>query len=331
MLENKIELNEKQWNKKEIRRNANKIARGILGYELIMFFIIIGDLIRRIIQFYVSNKKLDLDTQLDKIGSQAINSGTATMVSIFIGFLFLLFYFWKCDYRKEIFHSEEKMTGEAFFMLLTIFMSVQVIFSLLGTGIEAGLNQFGLSILGEIESASGKSNTISMLLYASFIGPITEEIVFRGFVMRGFQKYGKYYAIIMSAVIFGAFHGNLIQGVFAGMVGLVLGYVATKYSIKWSILLHIINNFIFGDLLSYLTTNSNKSMQSMVVYVIEGAFFAGAIVIIILKRNKIKECLKVRKVEKGLMKLTFTSVWLLIFLGFQILQGISGIQRLPVS
>ncbi|NLK78287.1 MAG: CPBP family intramembrane metalloprotease [Clostridiales bacterium] len=324
-MENKVETNEQQWNKKEIRKNTSKLVRGVFIYELMMFIIVIIDMIRRSIPYF-SNSQLDIDSVID----EAMNSGTSSIIAVFLGLLFLLFYFRKCNYRKLIFHSQEKMTGMSFLVILTIFMSVQAIFSLSATGIEVCLNRFGFSILGEIENASSNSSTVSILLYASIIGPISEEIIFRGFVMRGFQKYGTYYAIFMSAVIFGAFHGNLIQSIFATLVGLVLGYVAMRYSIKWSILLHIINNFIFGDLLSYLTSNLNESMQSIVIYVIEGVFCAGTIAIIVLKRKEMKKFIKDSKVDKGLLGLTFTSLWLIIFLAFQILQGISGIEKLPV-
>ncbi len=329
-MKNILETNEDQWNKKKIRKNTNKIARGVLVYEIIMTLIVIVDMFRRIAFVFFDINDPNIDSTIDKIANETINSGTSSIIGVLIGLLFLLFYFRKYNYRNFIFHSQEKMTGHSFLVILTIFMSTQLVFSLLGTAMETCLNQFGFSILGEITSATGNSNTLSMLLYASFIGPIAEEIVFRGFVMRGFQKYGNYYSIFISAVIFGAFHGNLIQSIFATLVGLVLGYVAMKYSIKWSILIHIINNFVFGELLFWLISNFNTSIQTIVIYVIEGLFFAGTVVIIILKRNEIKKFIKNRKYPKGLLGITFTSVWLLIFLAFQLLQGVSGIERLPL-
>lgn len=333
-MKNILETTEEQWdqwNKKKIRKNTNKVARGVLIYEIIMLLIVIVDMLRRITFIFFNNDDPNIDSVIDQIANEIMNSGTSSIIGVLMGLLFILFYFRKCDYRKLIFHSQEKMTRHSFLVILTIFMSTQLIFSLLGTAMETCLNQFGFSILGEITSATNTSGTLSMLLYASFIGPIGEEIVFRGFVLRGFQKYGSYYSILMSAVIFGAFHGNLIQSIFATLVGLVLGYVAMKYSIKWSILIHIINNFVFGDLLFFLISNLNESMQSIIIYMIEGLFFAGTILIIILKHNEIKKFINNRKVKKGLLGLTFTSVWLLIFLGLQLLQGISGIERLPLS
>lgn len=319
------QTNVKQWNKKEIRKNTGKLVRGVLIYELIMFVTIIVDITRRII---ILSRSVDFNT--DVVLDDAVKSGTSSIIAVFLGLIFLFIYFRKSDCRKLIFYTGDKMTGRSFLILLTVFMSAQAAFSLLGGGMELGFNRFGYSILGEIEDASSNSSTVSMLLYASFIGPVSEEIIFRGFVMRGFEKYGARYAVLMSAVIFGMFHGNLIQSIFAGLVGLVLGYTAMKYSIKWAVLLHIINNFVFGDLLSRLLSGMNESMQSVVLYGIEGAFLAGTVILMILKKNEIRESLNGRKIDRGLLGVTFSSIWLLIFFAFQLFQGISGIEKLPV-
>ena len=57
------------------------------------------------------------------------------------------------------------------------------------------------------------------------ISPITEEIVFRGLV---FNRMRRYYptiaAIIMSGVLFGVYHGNLVQGVYGGCMGILLAF-----------------------------------------------------------------------------------------------------------
>jgi membrane protease YdiL (CAAX protease family) len=319
------QTNVKQWNKKEIRKNTGKLVRGVLIYELIMFITIIVDITRRII---ILSRNVDFNT--DVVLDEAVKSGTSSIIAVFLGLIFLFIYFRKSDCRALIFETGDKMTGRSFLILLTVFMSAQAAFSLLGGGMELGFNQFGYSIMGEIEDASSNSSTISMLLYASFIGPVSEEIIFRGFVMRGFKKYGARYAVLMSAVIFGMFHGNLIQSIFAGLVGLVLGYTAMKYSIKWAVLLHIINNFVFGDLLSRMLSGMNETMQSVVLYGIEGAFLAGTVILMILRKNEIRESLKGRKIDRGLLGVTFSSIWLLIFIIFQLFQGISGIEKLPV-
>ena len=57
------------------------------------------------------------------------------------------------------------------------------------------------------------------------ISPITEEIVFRGLV---FNRMRRYYptiaAIVLSGVLFGVYHGNLVQGLYGSCMGILLAY-----------------------------------------------------------------------------------------------------------
>ncbi len=83
------------------------------------------------------------------------------------------------------------------------------------------------------------------LFYVCLIGPIFEEVLFRGVILRTLNKYNRYFAIIASALIFGLFHLYLEQGAHAFVLGLVLAYVSLKTdSLMTCILLHIFHNTI---------------------------------------------------------------------------------------
>lgn len=78
------------------------------------------------------------------------------------------------------------------------------------------------------------------LLGYGLIVPIAEELMFRGLVYKrlAFMN-GKKAAMLFSALIFGLYHGNLPQGIYGFVVGLVSVYLYEKYgSIKAPILLH---------------------------------------------------------------------------------------------
>ena len=61
-------------------------------------------------------------------------------------------------------------------------------------------------------------------------------------------------AILVSAVYFGVFHLNVVQGIYAGVMGLFMAYVAYKYSsIIPSIIFHAMFNG-FNFLLTLLPT-----------------------------------------------------------------------------
>lgn len=79
--------------------------------------------------------------------------------------------------------------------------------------------------------------------------PVVEEIVFRGAILRIllglFSRSWHWVAIIFSALIFGAIHLNLAQGLHAFVIGLLLGWMYYRtLSVVPGILLHWINNTV---------------------------------------------------------------------------------------
>ena len=80
------------------------------------------------------------------------------------------------------------------------------------------------------------------MLAAVFLLPFFEELIFRGAIMRHLLPYGVNFAIVTQAVLFGLWHLNLYQGIFAVPMGLILGFVAYRFSLKWSFALHALNN-----------------------------------------------------------------------------------------
>lgn len=87
--------------------------------------------------------------------------------------------------------------------------------------------------------------TVALFLYSVLLGPISEELIFRGVTMRQLEKCMPFWgANLMQALLFGIFHMNMLQGVYACCLGILLGYLCKKGgSIYHSILLHILFNF----------------------------------------------------------------------------------------
>ncbi len=90
----------------------------------------------------------------------------------------------------------------------------------------------------------GEVNLFSMAATV-ILAPIVEEIIFRGVTMNLAKKAGASFVVanLIQAVLFGVYHANLVQGTYAGIVGLVMGYAAHKYgSLYPSVLLHLVYN-----------------------------------------------------------------------------------------
>ena len=80
--------------------------------------------------------------------------------------------------------------------------------------------------------------------YVLLIGPISEELIFRGAILdRLYLAFPFWTANLLQALLFGIYHMNLVQGIYAFVLGAVLGLVRVSTgTISASIGTHIIFN-----------------------------------------------------------------------------------------
>ena len=65
-----------------------------------------------------------------------------------------------------------------------------------------------------------------LILSMGIIAPLAEEIVFRWLIylrLRDYMRMGA--AAVISGLIFGIYHGNLVQAVYASLLGIVFAYI----------------------------------------------------------------------------------------------------------
>jgi len=85
-----------------------------------------------------------------------------------------------------------------------------------------------------------------MFLTLVLLGPILEELLFRGIILDGYLKnYSPLMSALVSGFLFALVHGNLTQGVGAFFMGLVVGLLYWRVrSLIFCILLHMLINFV---------------------------------------------------------------------------------------
>lgn len=101
---------------------------------------------------------------------------------------------------------------------------------------------------------------ILQLICVGLIIPAAEELVFRGLVYRGMRRLVSVRAAMMlSALYFGIYHGNLPQGIYAAGIGLALAWVMEHYdALTAAVVVHmaanvmslLVSNTVIGVLLS---------------------------------------------------------------------------------
>ncbi len=84
------------------------------------------------------------------------------------------------------------------------------------------------------------------LLSVVVLGPIVEELLFRGLVFHYLEKIrGGWFPILISGIAFGVWHGEPIQCVYAAIIGIGFGIVYARVrDLRVVILLHVLNNFL---------------------------------------------------------------------------------------
>ena len=92
----------------------------------------------------------------------------------------------------------------------------------------------------------GQSPVWLILLAVGIVAPIAEELLFRGLIFHLLNRHLNIkVALILQGVLFGLFHMNLVQGVYASVLGVVLGIAYILTGSLWvPIVIHIVNNSV---------------------------------------------------------------------------------------
>ena len=106
-------------------------------------------------------------------------------------------------------------------------------------------------------------NLFLEVLTMAIVAPLVEEIVFRGLAYRRMKRYTRpWIAAIISALLFGLYHMNVVQGVYAFFLGLLLIVVYEKFKSLWApILFHAAAN-MFSIFLSEIVYGSEVATES---------------------------------------------------------------------
>ena len=107
------------------------------------------------------------------------------------------------------------------------------------------------------------------ILLVALVGPVVEELFFRGAIERTLlRKYKPWVAIVVSGLIFGIVHMNPAQVVFASLAGMLLGWLYWRTrSLIPCMVVHVLNNsFSVWSSLAYPEANSLAEVMERPAY-----------------------------------------------------------------
>jgi len=187
---------------------------GIL-YPILMYYLISSFV------FFALNILLGEAREIYMI-KQLISSGAT------IPFLVSL---WKQDsyVEKVVYGKEKQVAGQ---------IVIQVLLACVATGVYGvALNNF-IAMTPLVEVSTGFQNAnenffgggiLMQILASCVVVPVAEELLFRGIVLkRASMLAGERMGILFSALLFGVIHVNLVQFIYATILGILLAIIVVK-------------------------------------------------------------------------------------------------------
>ena len=297
----------------ELWKESNRAGSAVVIYKAVMTIVVIAVMTGVVISNPVSNNTAGKNSlsYIESTNTAIANLGWAYILAMVICSTIFLLWKGKDFFAKTVLRKSKEMTAKVFLFAFSFFMFCQFLGQIGAFGLDALLMQFGKSASVLIEASTVKTTDPAMIIYAGVLAPIMEELLFRGVVLRGMQPFGKGIAVFTSSLLFGLIHANPLQIPFAFLIGIVLSYVTMEYDVRWSILLHAINNFGFGIILPTILYDIPFVYDAIFTITITISIII-VIVLLITKRDEIKHELSSLKIEKWKLKITLKSPSILV-------------------
>ena len=153
--------------------------------------------------------------------------------------IFAFLYFRQIKGQKRPSISAFKITDYVLVAALAVFADFAITYFISGFNIVQYFPDYQVLMQGFTGSP-----VILQVISVGIVAPVAEEFLMRGVVMNRLLGYVRVLpALLIQAALFGILHMNLLQGLYAGVLGLLLGYVYIKYgSLLMTIVFHITLN-----------------------------------------------------------------------------------------
>jgi len=186
--------------------------------------------------------------------------------------------------------------GNAYISTKTLFIKFLIFFTLVSLSIFISTSLFNsfsmegktISSIGLVIDKKYMNNWLFVITYI-IATPILEEYAFRGVLLSVLSKYGKYFAVITTSIIYSLAHGSFTEMLPALVISYLLSKITLQYkSVKPAMIIHILFNAVF-----YLLMIISDSLN---LYVIIGLMLVYIISFVLLTK-KIYLPIKVKRPE----------------------------------
>jgi uncharacterized protein len=166
-----------------------------------------------------------------------------------LAFLFI----YKYDFRKVL------RINKISILTLVIIFGIMVVAMLASTFINslyllAIKAIFGDILLPSVPTAKDPLGILAGIIVIGMAPGICEEILFRGVIQRGFERFGAVRSILMTSILFGMFHLYFEKFLGTFLLGILIGFIAYR------------TNSIFGSMFAHFLNNSITVVVGFIYY-----------------------------------------------------------------
>ncbi len=167
----------------------------------------------------------------------------------------------------DLLNEKEKVFNKNIFKIISL-RNVMYI-SLFGVGCSIVLPKFA-QLLTKVMNIENHLEPMSLsfleMIIVIILIPICEEIIFRHVIFGYLKKnHNIVFAVILQALFFGLWHGNIEQMICAFIVGIFLGLIYMRYnSLLGNITLHIVFN-LMGILIIPMIENISSNLDYIII------------------------------------------------------------------
>lgn len=284
----------------ELQSNGSKICR------MLLFYLVVTSLLYVVAEAIF--KALNLNVILVDYLSSIVSIATTTLY-------FVKRYQKKWDIKIN-WRINESFGKKDLIKYILLGLGVSFLMSILVSLMMSALENV---VIFETPDFTAKYTTIDnfvIFIFVVLIGPIMEELLYRGLIFKKLQNYGWWYGAIIVSLLFALGHGNIPQAIGAFFISLVLCLVTFKSdSLIPAIIIHMLNNFI-----AQISEYNNEVWQYiMSVFILVVALIG---LILLIKEFKKRPNLQLNYRISDFFK----NVWGIVFLIFMLLMIVSMIK-----
>lgn len=256
-----IELNQKRHERRLMSRLGNRTSWGVFTTFIFMYIISIA------VTCFIPQSTDP--TEYNMLSN--LTNACASLPSMFIGGALVLL-LTKTKLKDALSFKREKSIKRCMLVFMVGMGAIPICNTLSGL-VSQNLQLIGIQSF-DYGIDTGTPETTLMfiivnILCTAVVPAIGEEFLFRGAILGALKPYGEGFAIVISSILFGLLHGNLLQIPFAFAGGLFFGFLRVySGTMLLPIILHGINN-----LFSVISSIIIYSMGEQIAYLFLAIYF----------------------------------------------------------